>query len=71
MALMDGVALSKALSEEASIAEAIAAFDEESVPRSTKAWKFSHITIRMIHATGVWLWLAVAALRIVLWFVNK
>lgn len=71
MALMDSVSLSKALSEEGSIAEAIAAFDKESIVRCEKAWKTSHIVIRMIHATGIWLWLAVAALKILFWFVNK
>ncbi|USW55559.1 Putative FAD-binding domain, FAD/NAD(P)-binding domain superfamily [Septoria linicola] len=71
MALMDGVSLSKALCEEDSIARAVAVFDKESNPRCTKAWRISHVVIRIFHAQGIFLWFILAVLKTLFWFLSR
>ncbi|KAF2209561.1 hypothetical protein CERZMDRAFT_46812 [Cercospora zeae-maydis SCOH1-5] len=68
MAIMDGYSLSKALCNASSIAEAVKEFDKESLPRCTKAWRISHVVMRVFHVKGIILWIIVRILRCLFWF---
>ncbi|CAK1359957.1 unnamed protein product [Cercospora beticola] len=70
MAIMDGYSLSSALCNATSIAEAVKEFDKESVPRCTKAWRISHVVLRIFHAKGIFLWLVVRILRSLFWLIG-
>ncbi|KAM3421284.1 hypothetical protein BST61_g1686 [Cercospora zeina] len=70
MAIMDGYSLSKALCDTSSIAEAVKEFDKESLPRCTKAWRISHVVMRIFHVKGIILWIVVRILRCLFWFVG-
>lgn len=54
MAIMDGYQLAEQLVNANSLAEAIKGYDDQTVPRSTKAINISHRIIEMGHSLGSW-----------------
>jgi hypothetical protein len=54
MAIMDGYQLAEQLVNANSLTEAIKGYDDQTVPRSTKALKMSHRIIEMGHSLGSW-----------------
>lgn len=70
-ALMDGVSLAESLCSSSSIASAVKAFDEESIPRCSKTLKISHFVIWLSHSTGLTFWFATLFLKVLGWFQSK
>jgi len=68
VALNDGWDIARLLCSSESLREAVKAYDDVSVPRSTKVWKQSHFNISMSHSTGWKSWFYVLMLRLMALF---
>ena len=68
VALNDGWDLARLLCASASLPAAVKAYDDISVPRSTRVWKQSHFNMALTHATGWKSWLYVTMMRLVAFF---
>ena len=64
VALNDGFDIAHLLCTSSSLAQAVKAYDDMAVPRSTKVWKQSHFNITLTHATGWTSWLYIMLMRI-------
>ncbi|UJR32420.1 hypothetical protein I4U23_019882 [Adineta vaga] len=68
MAIMDGYQLADQLIHAQDLKTAIKAYDDLSIPRSTRAINISHRSISIVHSRGIWKHMWVSVLRLLAWY---
>ncbi|KAF2250887.1 FAD/NAD(P)-binding domain-containing protein [Trematosphaeria pertusa] len=65
LALMDGWDFAESLVQSESLEEAVGRYDKLTVGRAKRVIAMSHFSIRVMHATGWWLWFWMGVLRVI------